>query len=1160
LASPLLLFVAEDTDGKRGNNVAIGQYKELLRSKGFQSFLWTESLGALNDNLYKIVVTLAALAASQGTDTRYLSLAQAAFILPFLFFSGYAGYFADKYSKRSVLVATKAFEIVAMGLALAVFIFPRIELMLGVLFLMALQSTFFGPAKYGILPEMLPDRDLSRANGLLNMTTFLAIILGTAAGGLLYSAWGGRPWVIGLVLIAVAAAGLLASLGIPRVKEPGSPQGFDWNPWAEVTQGVRRLRGDRRLWLTAMGICYFWFLGALLQITILVFGKQMLGADELRLSILVTCLAVGIGAGSLAAGRLSGDKVELGLVPLGAVGMGVFAVLLAWSAPSYSLAAAAMTLLGFSGGLFVIPLNAFLQQRSGGDERGRIFAATNFLTMTAVLLAAFLSWLLLDVVHTPVDRILWMAGLFTLLATIYVLEVLPEFLIRFLFWMLTHTVYRIRITGQQHVPFRGPALLVCNHLSTVDGFLVAACVQRFIRFMVYAPYYEHRLLNGVFRRMNAIPVSEGNRKQVVQSIERAREELRQGHVVCIFPEGSISRTGNLLPFKRGMERIARDLDIPVIPVHLDGVWGSIFSFEGGRFFKKLPRRWPYPVTVSFGAPLPSSATAQEARQAVMELGAAVVEHRRKPDDVLHWRFIRTAKRQPFYFCMADSSGRRLTYSKALAGSLVLSRWIGSRCRGQSMVGLLLPSSVGGALANIAVSMTGKVPVNLNFTAGREAMEAAVGQCGIRTILTSRIFVKKAQLPTLDGMVFLEDILKRISPANKAGSFLAALLLPSRLLRRLYCARNADSSSLATVIFSSGSTGIPKGVMLSHHNVISNIEAIAQIFAVHPADTVMGVLPFFHSFGFTGTLWFPLLSGFAAAYHPNPLDAKTVGEMVSKHRATMLIATPTFCGAYLRKCSPEEFASLRLALCGAEKLRAPLADAFQEKYGLPLVEGYGATETAPVISANCPDFIAPGYRQSGSKPGSVGQPLPGVAVKVVDLESGATLPMGEEGLLLVKGPNVMQGYLGQPEKTAEVLRDGWYTTGDIGRIDEEGFLHITDRLSRFSKIGGEMVPHIRVEQMCAQILTSGTCAVTAVPDERKGEQLVLFYTSPAISAEELWRNLSAADLPKLWIPKRESLFLIDEIPILGTGKTDLKKLRAMALERLSAPRVVETVSI
>ena len=1130
--------------------MAIGQYKELLKSKGFCSFLDAQFLGALNDNLYKIIVTLAALAVA-GAGSKYLSLAQAAFILPFLLFSGYAGHFADTRSKRSVLIATKFAEIVVMGLALLAFLFPRIELMLGVLFLLALQSTFFGPAKYGILPEMLPDRDLSRGNGLLNMTTFLAIILGTAAGGFLYAAWSGTPWALGLVLLAVAVAGFAASLGIPQVREPAAAQHFDLNPWSEIAQGVRRLYADRRLWLTVMGICYFWFVGALLQITVLLFGRNLLGADDVGVSALITCLAVGIGVGSMAAGRLSGDKVELGMVPLGAIGMGVFLVLLACSAPAYWLAATAMTLLGFSGGLFVIPLEAFLQQRSGQDERGRVFAANNFLTMGAVLLAALLSWLLVDVLHTPVDRILWMAGLFTLLSTIYVLEVLPEFLVRFGFWMLTHTLYRIRIVGQQHVPFRGPALLVCNHLSLVDGFLVAACVQRFIRFMVYKPYYEHRVFHRVFRLMKAIPVS-ADRKGIMESIERAREELRRGHVVCIFPEGSISRTGNLLPFKRGMERIVEGLDVPIIPVHLEGVWGSIFSFESGRFVKKLPRGIPYPVTVSFGEPMPATTTAQEARQAVMELGATAVEHRRKRSDLLHLRFMRTAKRQPFYFCMADSSGRRLSYIQTLAGSLALCRWVRRRCREESMVGLLLPSSVGGALANIAVTMAGKTPVNLNFTAGQKAMETAVTQCRIRTILTSKLFVKKAKLPQLEGMVYLEDVMKELSAVQKLSCALGAFLLSPRLIERFFCGRVRDPSALATVIFSSGSTGMPKGVMLSHHNVVSNIDSFGQMYELTPTDSIMGVLPFFHSFGFTGTLWFPLLAGVGVVYHPNPLDTKTIGEMVATHRATLLISTPTFCAAYLRKCSVEEFASLRLVIVGAEKLRWTLAKAFEEKYGVALLEGYGATETAPVIAANRPDFVAPGFRQLGTKPGTVGQPVPGVAVKVVDLDTEAPLPYGQEGMLLVKGPNVMQGYLGQPEKTAEALRDGWYVTGDVGLMDEDGFVHITDRLSRFSKIGGEMVPHIRIEQIAADMITGGSCALTAVPDERKGEQLVLFYTCRETSPDELWRKLSGTDLPKLWIPKRESIFFLEEIPTLGTGKTDLKRLRVMAAERLLAP--------
>ncbi len=1127
----------------------IGKFRDALGVRGFQPFLWTESLGALNDNIYKMVVSLAAvnIAIGAGGGSQFLSMAQGIFILPFILFSGYAGYFADAYSKRTVLIATKSFEIVAMGLAVVAFSTGRIEFMLAVLFLMATQSAFFSPAKYGILPEMLADKDLSRGNALLQMTTFAAIILGTSLGTLFVDSLSDRLWVVGLMLLAIAVAGVTASLGIAPVPASRSAGRFRLNPWGEISVGVRRLWNDRRLWLTVAGISYFWFLGALLQIAVLLFGKRALGADDLEVGALLVFFAIGIGIGSMVAGRLSGDKVELGLVPLGAIGMGVFSMLLSASAPSYSWAATWMMALGFSGGFFIVPLNAFLQQRAEQGERGRLIAAAGFLSNLAILAASLLSWVLSDRLAFRADQTTLLAGGLTLLGTLYVLKVLPDFLIRFLLWLLTHTVYKIRIEGQRHVPFRGPALLVCNHMSLVDGFLVGACIQRFVRFMVYRPYFEMKVFRWALRLTNAIPVAAGSPREIVESLQRAREELRQGHVVCIFAEGSVSRTGNLLPLTRGFERITKDLNVPVIPVHLDRLWGSVFSFSEGQFFWKWPRRIPYPVTVSFGAPLPSTAKAHQVRQAIGELGAEAAELSREPDDLLDRRFIRTARRRWFSLCMTDSTGKELTYGKTLIGSLALSRWIRRHCRNEEMVGLLLPSSVGGAVANIAVLMSGKVPVNLNFTSGAEAMRSAIEQCGIRTILTSKRFLKKAKIEEIEGMVFLERVMQQVTPVQKLAAAVAAAALPSRLLSRLYTPETRDSSALAAVIFSSGSTGVPKGIMLSHHNILSNIEGVAQVFWVTEKDRMLGVLPFFHSFGLTVTLWFPILSGFAVAYHPNPLDAKTVGEMAARHKATLLLATPTFFSAYIRRCSAEQFSSLRHVLVGAEKLRQPLAEAFQEKFGLDLLEGYGCTETAPIVAVNALDYAGRGGRQSGHKSGTVGHPLPGVVAKVVDIDTGDDLPPNEEGLLLVKGPNVMKGYLGQPEKTKEVITNGWYHTGDVAAIDDDGFIRITDRLSRFSKIGGEMVPHIKVEETVSHLLGDKPAAVTAVPDERKGERLVVFYTDPGVSSEELSTRLAESGLPNLWMPKRESLHLIDEIPLLGSGKTDLKKIRSLALE-------------
>jgi acyl-[acyl-carrier-protein]-phospholipid O-acyltransferase/long-chain-fatty-acid--[acyl-carrier-protein] ligase len=1115
-------------------------------------FLVAQFLGAFNDNVYKMVLSLLAVrtATSAVTGNASLPLIGAIFILPFLLFSGYAGHVADLFSKRHVLVAAKGLEIVAMSLGLVAFLIGRFELMLGVLFLMALQSTFFSPAKYGILPEILPSSQLSHANGLVEMSTFLAIILGTAAGSAMFATWQARLPLIGLILTAIAVAGTAASCSIPGVPPAGSSTPFRLNPWGEIISGIRRLYGDRGLWLTAVGIAYFWFLGALLQMDLILLGKHVLGLGDVRVGLLQTFLALGIGAGSLAAGRLSGHKVELGLVPLGALGMGVGAILLALAVPSYPLVVAALVGLGCSGGLFIVPLNAFLQHRSGAQEKGRLLATSNFLSTGGILLASAMLWLCQEVLHLQADQIVVTFGFVTLAGMVYAIRLLPDFLVRFLLWLLTHTLYRIRMVGREHVPLDGPALLVCNHISLADGFLVGACVQRFVRFMVFRGFYERRSLRWLFRLMQAIPVAGGDRQVVRTALDQARQELQQGHVVCIFAEGAISRTGNLLPFKRGFERIVHGLDVPVIPVHLDGVWGSIFSFKDGRFGWKWPRRIPRPVTVSFGAPLPPNTTAGQVRQAVMELAGDAVTRRRQPRDLLPWRFVALARRHWRRWCMADSTGRKLTYGQALVGSLVLARWLGTHCPRDTMVGLLLPSSVGGALANIATLLTGKIPVNLNFTAGRDAMQAAAQQCGIRTILTSRQFVRQARLAELDGMVYLEEVLAQMTRGHKVRMALLARLAPTRLLHSLFVRHRQTAHDLATVVFSSGSTGAPKGVMLSHHNILSNLESMQQVFTLTPCDRMLGILPFFHSFGFTVTLWLPILTGFGVVYHANPTEARVIGNLARTYGATLMLST--FCGLYVRQCDAEDFAALRYAIVGAERLRPHLAEAFKARFGVDLLEGYGCTEMAPVVAVNVPDVVLETQRQIGGKPGTVGHPLPGVAARVVDPDTGQPLPCGVDGMLQVKGPNRMLGYLGQPDRTAEVLQDDWYVTGDIASIDETGFIRLTDRLSRFSKIGGEMVPHLRLEEAINAILGDQACLVTAVPDAQKGERLVVLCARQDADLDTLWEQLRGTALPRLWLPRREEMFVIGALPVLGTGKVDLRQAKRLAQELALRP--------
>jgi acyl-[acyl-carrier-protein]-phospholipid O-acyltransferase / long-chain-fatty-acid--[acyl-carrier-protein] ligase len=1130
--------------------MAHGGFKDVVKNGGFLAFLCTQFLGAFNDNAYRIIVSLRAvhIVAQADQSGRYLALAGAIFVLPSLLFTGYAGQLADAVSKRKVLIGVKIFEIAVMALGIVVFLSHSVAWMFVVLFLMAVHYTVFSPAKYSIVPELVTDRDLSRANALLEMTTLVAIVLGTSIGPFLFTAWKSAEWKIGVVLTAVAVVGCLTSFRIARVPAAGSREPLRLNPVAEVAAGTKHLLRDRPLWLAVMAISYFWFLALLFQMDLVLFGSETLHASDRLVGLLMTCLSLGIGAGSMLAGRLSGDKVEVGLVPLGSIFMGVFSLGLYAARGSYAASVVMLSLLGIAAGVFFVPLNAYLQQRSESGEKGRIIATNNIYNTLGMLLATAVFYACNEGLHISPPHIILVFGFVSLGITVYIITVVDDFLIRFVLWLVTHTIFRIRIVGQENVPFRGPALLVSNHMSHVDGFLVGACVQRFIRFMVWKPYYQMKALNWFFRKTHAIPVGGG--REAIEAIRGARKELAARHVVCIFAEGAISRTGNILPFKRGMEKIVEGLDVPIIPVHLDRLWGSIFSFERGRFFWKWPKRIPYPVTVSFGNPMPANSTAHEVRQAIEELGAEATAHRQTAGDTLPRRLIRCARRNWSHFAMADSTGRELTYGRMLTGGVLVAQWARTR-RDEQMIGVLLPPSVAGALVNVGITLAGRVPVNLNFTAGPEAMAAARARCAMRTVVTSRVFLAKAKIAEQDGMVFVEDILSRVSAAARVRALVTARFAPARLLGSA-----AQPETLATVIFSSGSTGIPKGVMLSHYNVLANIDAMAQLFWIGERDRIVGVLPFFHSFGYTVTIWFPLIAGCGVVYHPNPTDAKAVAELIAKYQATFLLSTPTFCAGYTRKCSKEEFASLRFVLAGAEKLREPIAMAFRDKFGVELLEGYGCTEMAPVVAVNAPNFQAGRDSQTGNKPGTVGHPLPGVAAQVVDPATFAALGPNEAGLLTVKGSNRMLGYLGEPRRTAEVLQESWYVTGDIAAIDDEGFIRITDRLSRFSKIAGEMVPHLRIEDAVAGVLGAAPCAVTAVADDRRGERLVALYVHEMPPAE-LWQALTETDLPRLWIPKRENLYRVESLPQLGTGKLDLRGLKMRAEElvaaELAAPR-------
>jgi acyl-[acyl-carrier-protein]-phospholipid O-acyltransferase/long-chain-fatty-acid--[acyl-carrier-protein] ligase len=1140
------------------------------RLRGFWSLIVTQFEGAFNDNALQTLVIFfgLGLAISDGLKHALVPLGAALLSLPFILFSMTGGFFADRFSKRTVTICVKVLEIGIMTFA-AVGLFTRnLTMGLAAIFLMGVHSAIFGPSKYGLLPELLPERRLSWGNGVLELGTFMAIILGIAAGGQLFDWFKDREGWAGMILIGLAVVGFLCSLGITRVPAADPQRKFNANPFGDLWKQIRFMRKDRVLWLACLGNTYFWFLGLLVKQGVFDYGANVLKLTGAATSEMTAVLAIGIGLGSFAAGYLSGGKIEYGLVPLGSIGLCISAILLSQASLSVKHIVIILIALGFFGGFFIVPVSAILQHRPAKENRGAVLAAANLLSSAGLFVGSGAYWLIAEGVHLGPRGVFAIAGLMTLAATIYIVWLLPDSLLRFVLWLLTRTIYRIKVEGRENIPSKGGALFVCNHLSFIDALLLAASTDRQIRFIMYKGAYELWWIKPIARIMKAIPISSELRpREMLKALATASDAIRNGEVVCIFAEGQITRIGHLLPFRRGFERIMRDVDAPIIPVALDGVWGSIFSFEKQRFVWKLPHKIPYPVTVVFGPPMPNTATPIEVRQVVQELMAKAWKHRKARMKPLQRGFIRMARRHPFRFAMADPQSPKVNFLKALTGAVLLGRRVKPRWAGQRMVGVLVPPSVPGALINFAALLAGKVPVNLNYTVSEETLASCIRQCDIRVVISSQAFLDKVKLKLPVETVLLEDLMgRRTQPPNrleKFTAFLMAAFLPASVLERaLGREKKVELDDLATVIFSSGSTGEPKGVMLSHFNIGSNIGQLEQVFGLDQHDGMLGVLPFFHSFGFTGTLCLPAVLGVRAVYYPNPLDAKSIGPLVNQYALTFLLATPTFLQLYMRNCSPEDFGSLRVVMTGAEKLPERLATAFEDQFGIRPLEGYGCTECAPAVAVNTHDFRAAGFRQVGAKRGKIGHPLPGMSVRIVDPQTMEPVALGQPGLLLVHGPNVMQGYLGRPDKTAEVLHDGWYTTGDIAALDEDGFLQITDRLSRFSKIGGEMVPHIKIEEKLHELAgaTEQLFVVTGLPDEKKGERLVVLHKLDEARLKNCLEKLAQSDLPNLWKPRADQFYHVDEFAYLGTGKLDLRRLRELAQECSNArPELASTRS-
>jgi acyl-[acyl-carrier-protein]-phospholipid O-acyltransferase/long-chain-fatty-acid--[acyl-carrier-protein] ligase len=712
---------------------------------------------------------------------------------------------------------------------------------------------------------------------------------------------------------------------------------------------------------------------------------------------------------------------------------------------------------------------------------------------------------------------------------------------------LARLIYRVSAVGVERLP-RAGFLLLPNHITWVDAIVLLLACPRPIRFLIAQEYYQNRFLHPVLRTVGCIPITSRRAKEAMRF---AAEKIRAGEIVCLFPEGQLTRSGTLLRLRRGYEIIARQAEGAVVPVWLDQLWGSIFSFQGRRFFTKWPQHFPYPATVEFGLPLsPNDADIATVREQLLKLGERCYSRRPSLREHLGAVAVRGLARNPFRTAVIDGMDHSsLSRGKLLGAAAALSRHLHKRFP-EKRIGIVLPASKGGVVANLAVVLAGKIPVGLNFTSGKNALQRAQQIAGLQTAISANAFAKRlTDFPWPENVVQLDELLPRLK-SKIFFWWIAAIVLPASWLLRLLKIPRGGEHAEAVLLFTSGSSGDPKGVILSHQNLVGNVSQFRVLLDATRDDLILASLPFFHSFGCTVTLWFPIIDGIRIVTYPNPLDAASCADLIERYRVTLVLAAPTFLRGYLRKAEPPQLRSVRLTITGAEKLPRSLAEAFEKRFGKAVFEGYGLTETSPVVSVNLPDPepAEPGVLvQPSNRPGSVGKMAPGIAAEIREPETGEKLSLHDSGMLWLRGPNIFEGYLSDPERTAEVLQDGWLKTGDLGRFDEDGFLFIEGRLSRFSKIGGEMVPHETVEHKILSALGIGhegdrIIAVASAPDPAKGEALVLLSTI-AIDQAQLREKLQAAGVANLWIPR--IVRQVEAIPVLATGKLDLRKCNELA---------------
>ena len=1143
----------------------------LFRMRGFLPFLAVAFLNAFVDLGHKIVIQNTLFKIYSGsTQVTLTAIINAMILLPFVLLFTPAGFGSDKWSKPRVL---RSAAWIALGLTLLITLFYYLGWFwaaFAMTFLLGAQATFYSPAKYGYIKELVGAAELTTANGLVQAVSTIAILAGIFVFSILFeSHLKGHPVVapdqvlsviapVGWWLVASALLELVLIHRLPPTPAAAPDLQFDWAKYRRLGymhDSLREVQANPIVYLSIIGLAIFWAIAQVVVAAFPALAKDSLGIiSTVVVQGLLACTGIGIAIGSIVAGRASRQHIETGLVPIGAFGVAATVALVPMLG-SVTLQAANFIAMGFLGGLFIVPLNALIQYHADERSRGTVLAANNFIqnVLMLVFLGVTVAFSLLGLPTGGLFFLLVLAAFGGALFTVYKL---PQALVRIIVNMVISQRYRIRVIGFNTMPEQGGVLLLGNHVSWIDWAVLQIACPRPIRFVMERGIYEKWYLKWFLDSFGVIPIGGAGSRSALDGV---RECLNAGDVVGLFPEGAISRTGHLGEFKRGYEQATLDAQGVIVPFYLRGLWGSAFSRSSARLRVLRGGGMRRDIVVAFGKPLPLATPAEQLKRRVFDLSIDSWERYTQTLETIPEAWLATAKRVKGDLSIADTLSGGLSGYRTIAGVLIIAGFVRRYAANQN-VGLLLPTSNGGALTNLAVLLRGKTVVNLNYTASPEAIRAAVAKAEIRTVFTSSRFVERLKQRGIDAeailsevqLLKLEDLGAGLTQARRFWMLLQAVLLPRRVLRLLYCKR-VPLESPAAILFSSGSEGEPKGVVLSHRNIMGNIKQISDVLNTEDNDVLMAILPAFHAFGLTATTLMPLIEGIPMVCHPDPTDAVNIGKAVANYRATILMGTSTFLRLYTKntRVQPLMFESLRIVVSGAEKLASEVREGFKLKFTKEIYEGYGATETTPVAGVNMPDRLDTTYWkvQLGNKPGSVGMPLPGSSFRIVDPTTLAELATGEDGLILIGGTQVMLGYLGDPARTAQAIVEmeglRWYKTGDKGHLDNDGFLTIVDRYSRFAKLGGEMVSLTAVEEQVRRIAGDPELDICAVnlPEPKKGEQIVLLVAGPELDFDGLRKSLLEAGANPLSIPSE--FRQVPEIPKLGSGKTDFTAARKIA---------------